>query len=94
MNVGHASKSIFVDRAMAEMIDSLKAAVGGELLDRILSSKVLVVGAGGIGSELLKNLALSGFRNVHVIDLDTIDGMANSLSLNGSLLSSSFQYPI
>jgi ubiquitin-like 1-activating enzyme E1 B len=61
------------------MIDSLKAVLGPDLLDRILGSKILVVGAGGIGSELLKNLALTGFRHVHVIDLDTIDGAhANS----------------
>jgi ubiquitin-like 1-activating enzyme E1 B len=31
------------------------------------------VGAGGIGCELLKNLLLSGFGEVHIIDLDTID---------------------
>ncbi|KAK3046922.1 E1 ubiquitin-activating protein uba2, partial [Coniosporium uncinatum] len=32
-----------------------------------------MVGAGGIGCELLKNLVLTGFGEVHIVDLDTID---------------------
>lgn len=33
----------------------------------------MMVGAGGIGCELLKNLALTGFGEIHIVDLDTID---------------------
>lgn len=36
-------------------------------------SQVLMVGAGGIGCELLKNLVLTGFGQIHIVDLDTID---------------------
>nr|ASL68817.1 SUMO-activating enzyme [Litchi chinensis] len=42
-------------------------------LSAIKAAKVLMVGAGGIGCELLKTLVLSGFHDIHIIDMDTIE---------------------
>src|SRR5947208_2010181 len=41
--------------------------------DKIAAMRVLVVGAGAIGNEVLKNLALLGIRQLSIIDLDRIE---------------------
>ncbi|KAJ7510269.1 hypothetical protein B0H11DRAFT_1181473 [Mycena galericulata] len=50
-----------------------KAILGPELHQRLADTKVLLVGAGGIGCELLKNIVLTGFGDITLLDLDTID---------------------
>jgi ubiquitin-like 1-activating enzyme E1 B len=60
-------------REEATAVTGLERTVGPEMTAKIQSCKILMVGSGGIGCELLKSLAMSGFRHVEVIDLDTID---------------------
>jgi len=47
--------------------------VGGVGQAKLLESKVLVVGAGGLGSPLLLYLAAAGVGTIGVIDADTVD---------------------
>lgn len=50
--------------------------------DRLKNAKVMVVGAGAIGNELIKNLALLGIGRILIFDMDSIE----STNLTRSIL--------
>lgn len=50
----------------------LQRVLGNDTVNRLRHTKVLMVGAGGIGCELIKDLMLAGYGEIHIVDLDTI----------------------
>jgi ubiquitin-like 1-activating enzyme E1 B len=68
-----AESLIIVEMSDQGRYRSLENNFGADHFSKIRSAKILCVGAGGIGCEVLKNLVLSGVGAVDLIDLDTID---------------------
>ena len=48
---------------------------------KLARAKVLVIGAGALGNEIVKNLALLGFGNVLIVDFDTVENSNLSRSV-------------
>lgn len=60
---------------------ALAATFGADTLELINKSKVLVVGAGGIGCELLKNLVSSGFKDIETVWLSLHCGVNSEIMI-------------
>ncbi|MEM2508619.1 MAG: ThiF family adenylyltransferase [Candidatus Thermoplasmatota archaeon] len=41
-------------------------------IEKVRNKKILVVGAGALGNEVCKNLMLSGYKNIDIVDADKI----------------------
>ena len=61
------ARPIKMSASSENKISSHSSNFSSTLGSKIASAKLFVVGAGGIGCELLKNLVLVGFKNIHVV---------------------------
>lgn len=49
--------------------------------DKVRNAKVLVIGAGALGNEVVKNLALMGIGNIFIVDFDKVEAANLSRSV-------------
>lgn len=55
------------------MFERLELLIGKDKLDKIQSTKVLIVGVGGVGGECAVSLVRSGIKDIVIIDFDKVD---------------------
>lgn len=43
-----------------------------DTIDKVQNCRIMVIGAGGIGCDVLRILAQSGFRKIYIVDIDKV----------------------
>jgi tRNA A37 threonylcarbamoyladenosine dehydratase len=56
-----------------EFLDRFLLMLNAEQKDKLLSSRIIVFGCGGVGSAVAHMLVRSGIQNIGLVDFDTID---------------------
>ncbi len=66
-----------------EKYNRIEKMLGKENIDKIIKTKVLIIGIGGVGGSTLEMLVRSGISNITVVDFDTFE----ESNLNRQILS-------
>lgn len=54
-------------------MDRVKILINDKSLSKIQSAKILIVGVGGVGSNVAESLVRNGFKNITLVDADKVD---------------------
>lgn len=69
----HTLLNVFILKEGNRMFDRLEAMIGKQCLEKIKTSKILVIGVGGVGGHVIESLVRSGIENIDIIDRDVVD---------------------
>jgi len=58
---------------MKSIYDRTEKLIGREKLDKLMNSKVIIFGAGGVGGYIVEALARTGVGNISIVDYDIVD---------------------
>lgn len=56
-----------------EQFERFKTLIGENSLEKLIKSKVIIFGVGGVGGYVVEALARSGISEIHIVDNDTIN---------------------